>query len=70
MSEAPRTCSTCAHSRDKDGAVFVGADRAFCAHVDVLAAQPDQVGRPPCETQNFDPEGVCGSSKLLWEPRA
>lgn len=66
MAELERTCSICKHSVDKNGGVFAAGDRAYCKH-EFVAIEPEPVA---CESQRFNPHGVCGTAGALWEPRA
>lgn len=73
MVEVPteqRICAHCRWSRSDAGDLFIGQDRAYCAHSSVTS----DTGQPvPCESQRFATGSSllqqCGVDGILFEAR-
>ena len=68
-----KLCANCRWSRDIEGNLFAGQDRAYCGSPEITTLT--DTGKPvPCEIHRFSRAStllqVCGEEAIFWEPRA
>lgn len=66
-----KLCANCRWSRDLEGNLFSGQDRAYCGSPEIIT---DNGRAVPCELHRFSRAStllqVCGEEAIFWEARA
>lgn len=66
-----KLCANCRWSRDIEGNLFGGQDRAYCGSPDIFTDNGREV---PCELHRFSRAStllqICGEEGIFWEARA